>query len=287
MKVEGVILVAHDKDGDVTIADTGDHVGRKGMGWGGGVRTAGGAVRAPAARLGRGGRRRGRAWWASSPSTSSSPASTTRSGRRCRPARRASSRPSTTDQRLAVERALPGSLSKSVVQTDKKGLHQGAEGVPRRGDGQIQAGPHGAADRRSELRRRHRADASISQWRTGRINMTPTPPEGAPNVLLVLIDDAGFGNPSTFGGPVDTPNMTRVAEKGLPYNRFHVTAMCSPTRAATLTGRNNHSVGFGSLGRVPGAVPRLHRRPCPGAARRSRGSSGTTATAPPASASGT
>ena len=83
----------------------------------------------------------------------------------------------------------------------------------------------------------------------------PTPPEGAPNVLLVLIDDAGFGNPSTFGGPIHTPNYTRVAEGGLRYNRFHVTALCSPTRAALLTGRNNHAVGFGSIGELAGGFP--------------------------------
>ena len=83
----------------------------------------------------------------------------------------------------------------------------------------------------------------------------PTPPEGAPNVLLVLIDDAGFGNPSTFGGPIQTPNYTRVAEAGLRYNRFHVTALCSPTRAALLTGRNNHAVGFGSIGELAGGFP--------------------------------
>jgi arylsulfatase len=85
--------------------------------------------------------------------------------------------------------------------------------------------------------------------------MTPKPPEGAPNVLLVLIDDAGFGNPSTFGGPVSTPVMTRVAEQGLRYNRLHVTALCSPTRAALLTGRNHHTVGFGSIGELPGPFP--------------------------------
>jgi arylsulfatase len=83
----------------------------------------------------------------------------------------------------------------------------------------------------------------------------PVPPEGAPNVLLVLIDDAGFGNPSTFGGPIQTPNYTRVAEEGLRYNRFHVTALCSPTRAALLTGRNNHAVGFGSVGEFSGGFP--------------------------------
>ena len=83
----------------------------------------------------------------------------------------------------------------------------------------------------------------------------PTPPDGAPNVLLVLIDDAGFGNPSTFGGPIDTPNYTRIAREGLRYNRFHVTALCSPTRAALLTGRNNHAVGFGSIGEFAGGFP--------------------------------
>ena len=83
----------------------------------------------------------------------------------------------------------------------------------------------------------------------------PRPPDGAPNVLLVLIDDAGFGNPGTFGGPIQTPNYTRMAEGGLRYNRLHVTALCSPTRAALLTGRNNHAVGFGSIGEFAGGFP--------------------------------
>jgi arylsulfatase A-like enzyme len=81
------------------------------------------------------------------------------------------------------------------------------------------------------------------------------PPEGAPNVLLVLIDDAGFGNPATFGGPIATPNYDRMAEQGLRYNRFHVTAMCSPTRAALLTGRNHHAVGMGGIPEFSGAFP--------------------------------
>ncbi len=83
----------------------------------------------------------------------------------------------------------------------------------------------------------------------------PQTPQGAPNVLLVLIDDAGFGNPSTFGGPIQTPNYSRMAEGGLRYNRFHVTALCSPTRAALLTGRNNHAVGFGSVGEFSSGFP--------------------------------
>ena len=71
------------------------------------------------------------------------------------------------------------------------------------------------------------------------------PPPGAPNVLVVLIDDGGFGASSAFGGPVDTPTFERLAPAGLRYNRFHTTALCSPTRAALLTGRNHHTVGMG------------------------------------------
>jgi arylsulfatase len=80
-------------------------------------------------------------------------------------------------------------------------------------------------------------------------------PEGAPNVLIVLVDDAGFGNPSTFGGPIATPTLDKLASEGLRYNAFHVTALCSPTRAALLSGRNQHSVGFGSVAELPGGWP--------------------------------
>ena len=80
-------------------------------------------------------------------------------------------------------------------------------------------------------------------------------PKGAPNVLLVLVDDAGFGNPSTFGGPCQTPTLSRLASAGLRYNRFHVTALCSPTRAALLSGRNHHAVGFGSIAEFAGGWP--------------------------------
>jgi arylsulfatase A-like enzyme len=73
------------------------------------------------------------------------------------------------------------------------------------------------------------------------------PPKGAPNVLLIITDDAGFGVPSTFGGVIPTPAMDRVAKNGLRYNNIHSTALCSPTRAALITGRNHHSAGFGVI----------------------------------------
>ena len=74
-----------------------------------------------------------------------------------------------------------------------------------------------------------------------------TPPKGAPNVLLIITDDAGFGVPSTFGGVIPTPSMDRIAQNGLRYNRVFSTALCSPTRAALITGRNHHSAGFGVI----------------------------------------
>ena len=72
-------------------------------------------------------------------------------------------------------------------------------------------------------------------------------PAGAPNVLLILTDDVGFGATSTFGGPIQTPNFQRVADSGLRYNMYHTTALCSPTRAALITGRNHHSVASGDI----------------------------------------
>ncbi|PTX95123.1 arylsulfatase [Spartobacteria bacterium LR76] len=73
------------------------------------------------------------------------------------------------------------------------------------------------------------------------------PPKQAPNILLIITDDAGFGVPSTFGGVIPTPTMDRVANNGLRYNNINSTALCSPTRAALITGRNHHSVGFGVI----------------------------------------
>jgi hypothetical protein len=84
---------------------------------------------------------------------------------------------------------------------------------------------------------------------------TLRPPEGAPNVLIVLIDDVGFGASSAFGGPCNTPVAERLAENGLKLNRFHTTALCSPTRQALLTGRNHHSVGMGAITEMATSAP--------------------------------
>ncbi len=81
------------------------------------------------------------------------------------------------------------------------------------------------------------------------------PPAGAPNVLIVLIDDVGFAASSAFGGPINTPTAERLAADGLKYNRFHTTALCSPTRQALLTGRNHHSVGMGGITEIATSAP--------------------------------
>ena len=84
---------------------------------------------------------------------------------------------------------------------------------------------------------------SKHQWRKAEKHL----PADAPNIVIFMTDDAGFANPSTFGGPVHTPTLDRLAKTGIAYNEFHTTAMCSPTRAALLTGRNHHRVGAGQI----------------------------------------
>lgn len=81
------------------------------------------------------------------------------------------------------------------------------------------------------------------------------PPKGAPNVLLIMTDDVGFGAPSTFGGVIPTPALDRIANMGLRYTQFHSTALCSPTRAALITGRNHHAVGFGVVSEASTGFP--------------------------------
>ena len=96
------------------------------------------------------------------------------------------------------------------------------------------------------------------------------PPAGAPNVLIILIDDAGFGASSAFGGPCHTPTAERLAAGGLKFNRFHTTALCSPTRQALLTGRNHHSVGMGGITEIATGSPG-YTSVLPNTCRRSRG----------------
>src|SRR5580704_6297034 len=81
------------------------------------------------------------------------------------------------------------------------------------------------------------------------------PPKGAPNILLIMTDDQGYGVSSAFGGVIPTPAVDRIAEAGLRYTHFHSTALCSPSRAALITGRNHHSVGFGVISELSTGFP--------------------------------
>ena len=84
---------------------------------------------------------------------------------------------------------------------------------------------------------------SVHKWREAPSHL----PADAPNILIVMLDDAGFGHPSSFGGGINTPTLSRLAEEGISYNAFHTTAMCSPNRASLMTGRDHHRVGFGQV----------------------------------------
>ena len=252
VEIEGAILVTHAADGEVTVQRTGDHLGRTGMGWGGGVGFLVGLAAPPllasvavgAAAGGIVGKFAGHRL---------EQGLHDHLGQAMNPGTAAVIAMFDDDQRLAAQQALPGALARSVVQTDKKGTEALKESLaeamgkfsPDRTVLPIPDRTFGGVAGRT-LR------DSVADW-----TMIPgaKAPEGAPNVLLVIIDDAGYGAPDTFGGPVRTPNFTRVQRMGLTYNRFHVTAVCSPTRAALLTGRNQHRVGFGSVAEFPGPFP--------------------------------
>ena len=252
VRLDAVILVAHDTDGTITVRKTGDELGRTGAKWGGSVGLLVGLAAPPllaSVAVGAvGGAVLGRI-----ADHKLEQGLHDQLGAAMKPGTAAIIAMFDTDQLLAVEQALPGSPAKSVVQTDKKGTgalkgslaeamgkfeqDRSALPIPDRTFG-------GVAGRTLK--------DSVPDWL-----MIPgaKAPESAPNVLLVIIDDAGYGAPDTFGGPVSTPAFSRVGQMGLTYNRFHVTAVCSPTRAALLTGRNQHRVGFGSIAEYPGPFP--------------------------------
>ena len=252
IKIDAAILVTHDAEGAVSVRQTADHRGRKGVEWGGAVGVLVGLAAPPllattAAGAAAGGLL-GRFVDKRLETTMHD-----RIGENLPPGTAGIIAVFDESERLAFEQALPGALAKSVVQTEKGGLRALKEGlaeamgkfVPDRTVLPIPDKAFGGSAGKT-------FDESVGDWT---ILAGAKAPEGAPNVLLVLIDDAGFGQPDTFGGPIPTPNLTRIGQAGLQYNRFHVTALCSPTRAAMLTGRNAHRVGMGSIAEAPGPFP--------------------------------
>ncbi len=250
-KIEGAILVSHDADGNVTVVQHGDHLGRKGLGWGAGVGLVVGLFSPPllasvvvgGAAGGLVGKFAGKKVGAGMEDL----------GEKLPPGTAGIITVFDDEHRLVIEQALPGTPARSVVQTDKKGVRAlKAELAAAMGKFKPDRIVLPIPDRNFGGTMGRTFDESVADWT---IVPGPKAPEGAPNVLLILIDDAGFGQPDTFGGPIPTPNLTRVGHMGLYYNGFHVTALCSPTRAATLTGRNQHRVGMGSVAEFPGPFP--------------------------------
>jgi arylsulfatase len=252
VEIEAAILITHAGDGTVNVRQTADHRGRKGVEWGGAVGVLVGLAAPPLLAATAVGAAAG-GLVGKFVDKRLETEMHDKIGENLPAGAAAIIAAFEEHQRLAVERALPGSPAKSIAQTDKEGMRALKDGlaeamgkfVPDRTVLPIPDKPFGGTAGRT-------LDESAVDWT---IVAAPKPPEGAPNVLLVLIDDAGFGQPDTFGGPIPTPNMTRVADAGVTYNRFHVTALCSPTRAAMLTGRNQHRVGMGSVAEFPGPFP--------------------------------
>jgi arylsulfatase len=249
---DGMILVQKEQEGKLSVSETGDHLGRKGTGWGAGVGLLVGLAAPPllasvavgaaaGALIGK---------FAKQKVVSGMEEGL---GEKLKPGTAIILAIVPEGDRLAAEMALPDSPAKSVASIDekgKKGLQDALEEAggkfsPDRSVLPIPDRQFGGALGRT-------IGKSAADW-----SFIPPAgaPEGAPNVLLVLIDDAGFGGPDTFGGGINTPTLTRVQEMGLTYNHFHMTAVCSPTRAALLTGRNHHRVGMGGIAEFPGPFP--------------------------------
>ena len=125
-------------------------------------------------------------------------------------------------------------------------------GTPRMGHRFAEAATEEKDEQRRFQRshRQHRTGVDARLGRSGR-----PPPEGAPNVVFIVLDDTGFAHLGCYGSDIETPNMDRLAAGGLRYNNFHTTALCSPTRACLLTGRNHHSVGVGRITEITSGFP--------------------------------
>jgi len=252
VRIEGAILITHDKDDNVVVQQTGDHLGRKGLGYGGSVGFLVGLAAPPllaatvvgAAAGGIAGR---------FAKHKMETGLHDKIGEALKPGTAAILAMFEDDQALGVQRVLGGALARSVVRTDKQGTAALKDSLAEAmGKFSQDRTTLPIPDRTFGGVAGRTMDTSVGDW-----SMIPGPkaPDGAPNILLVLIDDAGFGGPDTFGGELRTPTLTRIQQQGLTYNRFHVTAVCSPTRAAMLTGRNHHRVGMGGVAEFPGPFP--------------------------------
>ena len=284
-----MILVEHDADGEVNVSQTGDHLGRKGAGLGRRRRACSSAWSAPPL-LARGRRRRRgrRASSASSPSTRSRAASRAGLGEKLKPGTAAIIAIVDDEDRLAAEQALPGTPAKSVAAMDKKGV-RGAQGRPGRG-GAASSSPTAPCCRSPTRPSAAPPAARIDELGrpTGSIDPRAEGPRGRAQRAARPHRRRRLRRPDTFGGRIRTPEPAPACSRwASPTTASTSPRVCSPTRAALLTGRNHHRVGFGAIAEFPGPVPRLHRRAPAELHRAAAHPARRTATSPAASASGT
>jgi arylsulfatase A-like enzyme/uncharacterized membrane protein len=252
VSIDGAILVTRDAEGEVTVQQTGDNLGRKGMAWGGSVGFLVGLAAPPLLAATVVGAAAG-SFIGKLAGHRVKSGIHDKIGEAMPPGTAAIIALFEDGERFAVEKALEGALVRSIAQSEKEGTAALQESLGEAmGKFSQDRTVLPIPDRTFGGSIGRTMDASVGDW-----SMIPGPkaPDGAPNVLVVLIDDAGFGGPETFGGELRTPTLSRVQQMGLTYNRFHVTAVCSPTRAALLTGRNHHRVGMGGIAEFPGPFP--------------------------------
>jgi arylsulfatase len=252
IKSDGMILVEKDKDGQLRVSETGDHMGRKGLEWGGGVGLLVGLFAPPLLASIAVGAAAG-AVVGKFAKHKIVDGMEEGLGKNLKPGQAAILTIVREEDRLTAEQALADSPAKSVAVMDESGA-SGLKAALNEARGKfnpdrtvlpIKDKTFGGAIART-------MDQAVADW-----SFIPGPkaPESAPNVLIVLVDDAGFGGPEPYGGEIHTPTLERIGQMGLTYNAFHVTAVCSPTRAAMLTGRNHHRVGMGGIAEFPGPFP--------------------------------
>ncbi len=252
LRSDGMILVGKDADGNPRVADTGTHLGRRGAGWGGGAGVLVGLLAPPML---------GAVVVGAAAGTLVGKFTEHRLTSKIQEEVGAALSAGDgvvigifpAEARLEVERSLQGAPLKSVVESDEGGIDElKAKLAEAMGKFTPDRTVLPIPDKRFAGVAGRTIEDSSGDWS---IIAGAHAPQDAPNVLIVLIDDAGFGGPDTFGGGIRTPNLTRVQEMGVTYNRFHVTAVCSPTRAALLTGRNHHRVGMGGIAEFPSPFP--------------------------------
>ncbi len=250
IKTEGMILVENSEEGKIRVTQTGDKLGRKGMGWGGGVGLLVGLAAPPLlASVAVGAAAGGLIGKFTSKRMKTGIEEGL--GDKLKPGTAVIITLVEEKDKLIAEQALEDSPAKSVAPI--KGIRDLKEALDEASgkfepDRTILPIP----DRKFGGTAGRTLRDSVADWT---IIPGTQPPEDAPNVLVIIIDDAGFGNIGSFGGPINTPTFSRVQEMGITFNSFHVTALCSPTRAGLLTGRNPHRVGFGSVAEFPGPFP--------------------------------